>query len=136
MERDIVATFVDMQDEINPLNGKSDRSYADVAAGFAEMECCEPSFYILDGENGYSLTMGFSKAIGCVQSSRTNDEPHYLMAAADERDWIGNDFEFLTADTPTPVSPKHCLPISEVRRIVVHFVITGKRLDFIHWEEV
>ncbi len=132
----MITFFVDMQDDNNSLNGKIIQDSNDVAAVFAEMENREPSLCRLDAENGYTLTMGISKTVGCAQINKTNGDSPYLMAVTEERDWNGEDFEFLTADTPTPILRKYCLPISEIRRIACHFVNKGNSLDSITWEEV
>lgn len=94
----------------------------------------EPFMCELVGENGYKLGIGIGADIGCVQYSRVDGVPPYLMA--ENHNESSEEHSFMMAGTPTPVDGKFCLPIAEVIDIAEFFVETGQKSNKTAWEEI
>jgi hypothetical protein len=95
---------------IKPYEWSENQEKTELDEALEKLGNREPFFFELVGENGYKLLVGFGKAIGCVQHSRTDGDTPYLMALAPGA-WEAKDyFEFLAGDTPTPISQRYCMP--------------------------
>jgi Immunity protein Imm1 len=80
--------------------------------------------------------VGIGGEVGCIQYGREDGNPPYWMAASPATKTKAGLFEFLNADTPTPVPARYCLPFDALKDIVVHFVNTGLRTPAVDWEEI
>jgi Immunity protein Imm1 len=126
----------DRNEASNPLNGsiiRDSRRLAEILHGVKDRK---PFFYELVGENGFNLLVGVAASYGCVQYSRDDGEPPYLMAVlnnavADERYK-----EFLFANTLTPVPARCCMPLGTIVEIATFFQETGRASPDVLWEEV
>lgn len=94
----------------------------------------EPFMCELVGDNGYKLGIGIGADVGCVQYSRVDGEPPYLMASNGIE--YGDEHTFMMSGTPTPVDGKFCLPMTKVIDIAGFFVETGRKPAEINWEEI
>lgn len=94
----------------------------------------EPFMCELIGENGYKLGIGIGADVGCVQYSRVDGEPPYLMATNGIE--YGDEHIFMMSGTPTPVDGKFCLPMAKVVEIAGFFVETGRQPIETAWEEI
>src|SRR5712691_8300981 len=129
-------TFFDRQEISNPLNNRSFSKALDLLEVIDSLRSREPFFCELVGENGYNLLIGLGGTIGCVQYSRADGSPPYVMAiGAGEQEGEGY-VEFLTADTPTPVPSRYCIPFDLVKKVAVYFLETGGRSSQLAWGEV
>ena len=126
--------IVDHQDPSSEVNGITVKTQDALAKVFISGQAREPFFCELLGSNGYKLLVGMGRDIGCVQHSSNDGNPPYLMAVLDGPQ--EEEYEFLTADTPTPVRARYCLPIDKVMEIAAYFLLTGKRDLSIRWEEI
>jgi hypothetical protein len=95
-----------------------------------------PFFFELVGENGYNLVIGLGGDIACAQYSCGDGKTPYLMALANGAGDTTERKEFLTCNTPTPVSKRYCVPLEVLKQIVVHFMETGGRDLVVQWEEI
>jgi len=130
------ATFQDMQDEHNVNNGAC---VAD-AAGFTSLlhsfEGREPFSFMLTGENGLTLTIGWAPRCGSVQYGSTDGLPPYLVAVGDETADDTEFVEFLAGGTPTPIASRFCMPLEMVEQIVADFLRDGGKSSAVSWEEI
>jgi hypothetical protein len=132
----MTVVFFDLQESSNPMNALRITNKIELDEALEKLGNREPFSFELVGENGYKLLVGFGKAIGCVQHSRTDGDTPYLMAVAPGA-WEAKDyFEFLAGDTPTPISKRYCMPWEQVRQIANYFLETGDRSPDISWEEI
>lgn len=129
-------TFQDQQEPTNMANGRVLSAPADVAQLFESLRGRPPFMFELIGENGHSLTVGYSDSVGAVQHAASDGQPPYMMAvneeAADDEAFV----EFLAGGTPTPIPGRFCLPIERVVAIAQEFVATGDRPVAVTWDEI
>jgi hypothetical protein len=140
-EGSMKAVFNDLQDYSSSLDGAivCDRNEL-----FAVLDCVrdrEPFICELEGENEYKLTIGAGKEVGCVQYSRSDGDPPYLVALApghqageeeEEQEYV----EFLCGNTATPIPKRNILPFEMGKRIAAYFIETGERCPAVSREEV
>ena len=132
----MTVSFFDGQDPSNPMNGTRINNKIELDETLETLRNREPFFFELVGENGYKLLVGFGKAIGCVQHSRTDGDSLYLVAVAPGAGETSDYFEFLAGGTPTPISKRYCMPWEQVRQIVAYFLETGDRSPDIAWDKI
>lgn len=130
-------TVQDMQEATNPINGTTVTSPATLVQLLEKLQSHTPFLLDLIGDNGYRLTTGIGSDLGCVQHSRNDGEPPYLIAVQ-KGDAVGGDDEvnFLAGGTATPILRRQCIPMELLKRVAVHFLSTGERSDEVAWEEV
>src|SRR5215510_4191747 len=109
------SSVLDLQDPSNPANGRTIKSDAELDALLEASRERPPFLCELTGDNGYKLLVGLGGDQGCLQYSPSDGRPPYLMAVGDTFAEDGTFIEFLTANTPTPIPAKHCMPIALVR---------------------
>jgi len=90
----------------------------------------------LSGENGFQLGIGIGRDVGCVQHSRSDGMPPYLMAISPNPPMKRGGIEFLTANTPTPVAARWIVRFDELMQIAAYFLETGERTNTVAWEQV
>jgi len=111
------------------------RSVTEVERWLAGLSERDPFMFELAGENGYKLTIGLGNGIGCVQFSKSDGDPPYLVAQA-ETLLVTERQEFSMGGTPTPVNPEFCLSSERVKDIAIHFATTGDKHPALIWVEV
>ena len=117
--------------------GRSISSAEQLISAIERVSTGLPSCHELVGDNGYALMMGIGRTLGCVEHSRKNGAPPYLMATTPDAKRSGDgEIEFLMGDTPTPILKRYCLPLDIIKKIAVHFLKTGERSSAVEWEEV
>ena len=129
-------TFQDQQEPTNVASGRVLSTPADMAQLFESLRGRAPFMFELIGENGHSLTVGYSDSVGAVQHAALDGQPPYMMAvnedAADDEVFV----EFLAGGTPTPIPGRFCLPIDRVLAIAQDFIATGERSVAVTWDEI
>jgi hypothetical protein len=91
----------------------------------------------LVGSNGFTLTVGLSADIGCVQHAPSDGGLPYLMATdPNESHASADDVSFSVGGTDTPIARRYCIPFQRVQQIVAHFMETGNRSPTVDWEEI
>lgn len=133
----MMLTFFDMHDESNPQNGVAVHEPDSLLKMLDSFRDREPFFAELVGENGYKLTIGIG-SMGCVQHSRSDDEPPYLMAVENATEKRGSDElqEFLVGNYATEVPAHYLLPFKRVKEIAAYFQRTGERRPAVSWEDL
>jgi hypothetical protein len=130
-------TCQDQQEPKSAASGRVLSAPADVARLFESFRGRAPFMFELVGENGNSLTIGYSDAVGAVQHASSDGRPPYLMAVNEEAAVDDEAFvEFLAGGTPTPIPGRFCLPTDRVMAIAQEFVVTGERSAAVTWDEI
>lgn len=129
-------TFQDQQEPTNVAGGRVLSAPADVAQLFESLRGRPPFMLELIGENGHSLTVGYSDSVGAVQHAASDGQPPYLMAVNEEAVDDEAFVEFLAGGTPAPIPGRFCLPIDRVLAIAQEFVATGERPVAVTWDEI
>jgi hypothetical protein len=80
--------------------------------------------------------IGIGGSFGCVQHSRSDGSPPYLLAMSADPPMKSGGIEFLTANTPTPITARHIVRYTELEEIARHFLETGRRSHKVSWEKV
>jgi Immunity protein Imm1 len=128
--------FFDRQDDRNPLNGLIVDQQSRLLELLDQLRDSSPFFCELLGQNGHTVLLGIGGPRSCVQYSRTDGTPPYLMAVSPDPDVSKEFFEFLIADTPTPVPSRYCMLLDTVKDVAEHFQATGERSPMVSWEEI
>jgi len=128
--------YKNQQDDLDPMNGQ-------VVAGRMQLDQLlngrrnnTPFLARLSGDNGFEIMVGVGGDVGCVQYSRSDGKPPYLVAVSNSPHMITGDVEFLTADTPTPIPARNILNFAEVKQVALHFLETGERSNAVRWETI
>lgn len=132
----MTVTFQDQQEPKNVANGRVLSAPADVMQLFESLRGRAPFMFELIGENGHSLTVGYSDSVGAAQYAASDGKPPYAMAVNEEAADDEACVEFLAGGTPTPIPGRFCLPINRVVAIAQEFVATGERSAAVTWEEI
>jgi hypothetical protein len=128
--------FFDRQDEQNPLNGSTISQRDRLLEVLNRLQGRAPFFCELVGKNGYKVLLGIGGATGCVQYSKVDGNPPYLMAVSRNQERPKENAEFLIGGTLSPILSRYCLPIDTVKEIAAYFQMTGERSPMVSWEEV
>jgi hypothetical protein len=128
--------YVNQQDDTDPMNGVEIAESALLTELLDRRRNNPPFFGRFSGDNGFELMIGFGGDFGCVQFSRSDGEPPYLMAVPPCPHMTSGDVEFLTADTPTPVPARNILSFDELKQVALHFVQTGGRSEAVSWKAI
>jgi hypothetical protein len=128
--------FFDTQDAGNPANGKTITSESELRELLNSLRYRDPFFCELVAPNASKLLLGIGSDIGCAQYGPSDGSPPYLMAAAATEQPADSYAEFLTADTPSPVPIRYCLPLKTTLDIAAYFVETGEPWPGTRWEDI
>jgi hypothetical protein len=126
----------DQQEPTSNINGAEFSRPEQVHDLFLQLRGRTPFMFELKGENGFKLLVGFSEECGCIQFSRADGAPPYLVAVSEDAPGTEEVVEFLAGGTPTPIQQRFCLPLSMVEDIVTMFVRDGTRSNMVSWEEI
>ncbi len=124
------------QDDTDPMNGAVIANGGQLSELLNGRRSNPPLFIRLSGSNGYEMMVGIGVEVGCVQYSRSDGEPPYLVAVPLRPHMTGGDVEFLTGDTATPVPARNIVSFDELKQIALYFLQTGERSYVVSWEPV
>lgn len=127
-------TFLDLEEIANPLNGSVLNDTSNLKILLSSLATTRAPFFCeLEGSNGYKLTIGLGN-VGCVQYSRTDVTPPYLMAI--DQLWSDNNtlLAFLAGGTLSEVPSKFSLSFDLILEIASYFLQTGQRSRAVSWE--
>lgn len=96
----------------------------------------DPNVEILH-PNGDFLSVSARECFYFVMCTQRSLQPPYLAATWPQSgDENGPEFDFLVADTPTPVPLRQCLPREVALRVCVDYLQTGSLPTWLQWESV
>lgn len=126
--------YLNHQDKRDPMNRSIITGSAQLAELLDKARDKPPFVAQFSADNGYQIKSGISENFGCAQYSRTDGNPPYLMAVSAEPLMKRGYFEFLAANTPTPIAARYIISFDELKMIVLHFLQTGERSDAVSWQ--
>lgn len=127
--------FSDLQESSNSLNGMRLESRLELEEVLEKLRNRDPFFFELVGENGYQLLVGLGE-VGCAQYGRHDGAGLYQVALAPAAQDVDGYFGFLAGGTSTPVSKRYCMPLEQVRQIILYFLETGACSPEFSWEVI
>src|ERR1700728_975486 len=117
--------FLNHQDKVDPMNRTIIAGGTQLAELLNRSREKPPFVAQLTADNGYQVKIGISEKLACAQYSRTDGTPPYLMAVSSEPPMNRGCFEFLAANTPTPIAARYIISFDELKEVVLHFLQTG-----------
>jgi hypothetical protein len=132
----MAAVFLDTEDDSNKMNGLIIDDGAALSRVLQQLVGRPPFIFELERDDGSELVVGIGDSIGCVEFSAAAGPVPYEMATSPGARIIGEDVEFLTGGTLTPISARYCIPRALVLRIAEYFVETGRKLAEVAWEPI
>lgn len=131
------AVFVDLDDDDNPMNGKTLATNANVHDILGMFRGRRPFMFQLQLDDGCKLDVGLAGEVGCIQHSPSDGLPPYRMATTATNAPIGQgDTEFSVGGTATPIDNRYCLPLPIVELVVQGMLVGRESLDGIVWEDM
>ena len=129
-------TFQHLDDDHDPRNGKVLDKPA-VIGLLDDLRTTRPPIMCqFVGDNGFNLTIGIDNGFGCIQYSRNDGLPPYIMAT-DSTPGVSNstDMEFVVGGTLTPIEGKYRVRFDLVRDVLLEFAQSGERSEAVNWQE-
>jgi hypothetical protein len=130
----MIVRYENEQDDLDSMNRMVIGSSAQLSELLDSRRDDAPFFARLSGDNGFEIMAGIGGNVGCVQFSRSDGSPPYLMAVSSHPPMKRGCVEFLTADTPTPVAARYIISFDELKTIAIHFLKTGQQTDAVSWQ--
>jgi hypothetical protein len=128
--------YLNYQNKSDPMSGTI-LAEAPMLSKLLDAQRNEPPFLAeLSADNGYHIEYGIGGDVSCVQFSRNDGDPPYLMAVSARPSMLSGYVEFLTANTPTPVAARYIISFDELKVIALYFLKTGKRSDYVSWQRL
>ena len=128
--------FFDRQDSQNPHNGLIIDEKSRLLELLYQLQSRSPFFCEFLGQNDHKILLGIGGPRGCVQYSRLDGQPPYLMAVSEDVQPLDEYFDFLISDTASPVPSRYCPPFDTVKNIAADFLMTGERSPAVSWEHI
>jgi hypothetical protein len=128
--------YENQQNKSDPMNGAVIEESAELAELLNSRRNETPFLGELCGNNGYHIEFGIGGDIGCVQFSRIDGDPPYLMAVSINPPMKFGYIEFLISNTPTPFAARYIISFDELKEVALHFMNTGDRSDRVLWQEL
>jgi hypothetical protein len=130
----MIVRYDNEQDDFDPVNRTVVGSSAQLSELLDSRRNNAPFFARLSSDNGFEIMVGIGGNVSCVQYSRSDGSPPYLMAVSSRPPMKRGCVEFLTADTPTPIAARYIISFDELKMIAIHFLKTGERSDIVSWQ--
>jgi hypothetical protein len=130
----MIVRYKNQQDDSDPMNDVTIASRGQLSDLLRARRSRAPFLARFSAENGFEIMVGLGGEVGCVQFSRSDGSPPYLMAHSTNPPLKSGDVEFLTANTPTPVPAAEIISFEELEQIALHFLETGERSSSVLWE--
>jgi hypothetical protein len=128
--------YRNQQDKSDPMNGAVIAEGGPLLELLNNRRSAPPFVARFSGDNGFKIMVGIGGDVGCVQYSRNDGVPPYLLAISVQRPMEKGHFEFLTGGTATPFRARNILSFDELKHIALHFLETGQRSDAVTWESI
>ena len=128
--------YINQQNKSDSMNGAVIEESVKLAELLNNKRNEPPFLGELSGSNGYHIEFGIGGDIGCVQFSRMDGDPPYLMAVSTNPPIKSGYVEFLISNTPTPFAARYIISFDELKEVVLHFMKTGERSNRVSWQEL
>jgi hypothetical protein len=130
----MIVRYENEQDGLDPMNGMVIDSSAQLTKLLDSRRNEAPFFARLSSDNGFEIMAGIGGEVGCIQYSRSDGLPPYLMAVSSHPTMKHGCVEFLTANTPTPIAARYIINFDEVKTIALYFLESGERSNVVSWQ--
>jgi hypothetical protein len=132
----MIIYFRNYQDKLDHNNGRAISSVDELATFLDQMRNTTPFIAHFSGPSDFRIEFGIGGDFGCVQFSRMDDKPPYLMAVSHHPSMKRGYVEFLSGGTPTPIGARNILTYEEMKEVLIDFLRTGDRSNKVFWREV
>lgn len=132
----MMVRYFNNQDELDPMNGKAIAESAILVNLLYSRRQDKPFLADLCGDNGFQIMIGIGGDASCVQYSRMDNKPPYLMAVSAQPPMKRGYVEFLANNTPTAIAARYIISFEQMKKIALHFLETGERSDLISWQRL
>jgi immunity protein Imm1 of predicted polymorphic toxin system len=132
----MIVFFQNFQDTADPDNWRAIYSAHELIDLLDKKRCASPFIAHFSAANDFRIEIGIGGDFGCVQISRMDDKPPYLMAVSHQPPMKRGYIEFLCGGTPTPVGASNILTFDELKSVLLDFLETGERSDKVSWRPV
>jgi hypothetical protein len=130
----MIVRYRNHQDKYDVLNEKAIEQPDKLVELLHRRRNRRPFFAELFGDNSFKIMFGISTELCCVQHSRINGDPPYLMAVSPHRRMMKGCVEFLAGGTLTPVAARYIISFDELKEIALYFLQTGERSNAVSWQ--
>jgi immunity protein Imm1 of predicted polymorphic toxin system len=132
----MTAIFHDLQDPASAQHGTRLHSVDAMVRLWDSFSGRAPFLFWLQGDNGFTLMVGFAGDCGIVQHGASSGEGPYLMAVSDEAVDDDSFLDFLTGGELTSIPRRYCISTRHVMEIVDSFLSKGERSAAVRWEKI
>jgi hypothetical protein len=132
----MIIYFRNYQDKLDPNHGCAISSENELISLLDNARSEAPFMAEFCGAGDFHIEIGIGGDFGCVQYSRVDGEPPYLMAVSRQPAMKRGYIESQCGGTPTPVGARNILRFDELREVVLYFMRTGERSSTVSWREV
>src|ERR1700683_1098600 len=123
----MIIYFRNYQDERDPNHRRAISSEDELISLLDRARSEAPFIAEFCGAGDFHIEIGIGGDFGCVQYSRVDGTPPYLMAVSQRPAMKRGYIEFQCGGTPTPIPARNILRFDELREVVLHFMRTGER---------
>lgn len=132
----MIIYFRNHQDCADPNNWRAISNADEFSKLLDQMGGGKPVIAHLSGPGDFRIEFGIGGKFGCVQISRMDDKPPYMMAVSHKPPLKRGYIEFLCGGTPTPVGARNILVFEELKEVLLDFLETGDHSKKVSWREV
>ena len=125
--------YFNYQDQLDPMDGAVIADNAQLDQLLDRARHGPPYVAKFAADNGCAIEIGIGKELGCAQYC-CDGNPPYLMAVSPDPPMRRGYFEFLMADTPTPIAARYIIRFEELKKVALHFLQTGEQSDAVSWQ--
>lgn len=127
--------YLNYQDKCDPMHDSVLVGDTELAELLNKSRYSSPFIAALLADNGFEITTGIGRDFCCAQYCHDGDPP-YLMAVSPEPPMKRGYFEFLAANTSTPIAARYIISFDELKQVLLHFLHTGERSELVSWQSL
>lgn len=132
----MIIYFRNYQDCLDPNNWRAISDVDELGELLDNMRSGKPVIAHLSGPGDFRVEFGIGGEFGCVQVSRMDDNPPYLVAVSRHPPMKRGYIEFLCGGTPAPIGARNILTYGEMKEVLIDFLEIGGRSDRVSWRAV
>jgi hypothetical protein len=132
----MIVRYFNNQNELDPMSGKAITENTVLANLLDSRRQDQPFLADLCGDNSFQIMIGIGGNASCVQYSRMDNKPPYLMAVSTQPPMKRGYVEFLVNNTLTAIAARYIISFNEMKKIALHFLETGERSNGVSWQSL
>ena len=118
----MIIYFCNYQDHEDANNWRAISAVDELGELLDRMRDGKPVIAHLSGPGDFRVEFGIGGDFGCIQISRMDDKPPYLVAVSHHPCMKRGYVEFLCGGTPTPIGASNILSYGEMREVLIDFM--------------